>query len=316
MKITEALFVVIGVALLGGSVAWYYYGVQRPLTWPRADAVVVSSRVINPLDPGQYKPELVLQLESEGRTREVTVTPFWSSGSYAMVKSHVDRYPTGSRVEVAVNPADQADVRYALGPTAANLIGPGALAFMGLLFAGIGIGLWRRARRQAGPTTDPALSVGTVAAIFGVIGVVIIVIGLWLLSRDLEMLRSWEAVDAESIAVRTVSSRSSVGNRPSTLMYDVQVTFRYEVNGSRIESQTTSGLASSSTRRRDALLQQFAAGTRHRIRHRPDDPNVIRYGLDYSFRTFLLSGGMTMMGLVFLGFAAMIRRRYLSLRPA
>ncbi len=108
--------------------------------------------------------------------------------------------------------------------------------------------------------------------------------------------------------MRPISSRTSVGNRPSQLMYDVQVTFRYEVSGARFESQTTSGLASSSLSRRDELLQQFAPGTRHRIHHRPDDPNVIRYNLDWSFTTFALSGGMLLMGLVFLGFGILFVR--------
>jgi hypothetical protein len=60
-------------------------------------------------------------------------------------------------------------------------------------------------------------------------------------------------------------------------------------------------MASSRTSRRDELLSMFAPGTRHQIRHRPDDPNVIRYNLTWSFGTFALSGGMVLMGLVFLG---------------
>ena len=108
--------------------------------------------------------------------------------------------------------------------------------------------------------------------------------------------------------MRPISSRTSVGNRPSQLMYDVQVTFRYEVSGTQFESQTTSGLASSSLSRRDELMKQFAPGTRHRIHHRPDDPNVIRYNLDWSFTTFALSGGMVLMGLVFLGFGILFLR--------
>ena len=43
------LFLVVGVGLLAG--AGLYYVVVRPQTWPRAEAVVVSSRVVNPGEP-------------------------------------------------------------------------------------------------------------------------------------------------------------------------------------------------------------------------------------------------------------------------
>ncbi|MFN0304851.1 MAG: DUF3592 domain-containing protein [Burkholderiales bacterium] len=310
MKITETTFVVVGLALFGSGGAWYYYDVERPLSWPRVEAVVVSSRVINPLNPNQHKPELVLHLQASGGIRQVTITGRWDSSSYDMVKSHVDRYPAGARIEAAVNPENDADVRYALGRTGTNLIGPGVVGFMGILFAGVGIGMWARdgtRRKQARTAAKAGRTVRAVAATFGVIGIVILVIGIWLLWLDLAMLRSWMAADAESIAVRPVASRTSVGNRPSTLVYGVQATFRYEVNGTPFESQAMSG-SSSSTQGRDELMQRFAAGTRHQIRYRPGDPNVIRHGLDYSFSTFMLSGGMVLMGLVFIGFAVPIWR--------
>ena len=310
MRTSHAALIVVGLTLLGGSGATYYYRVQRPLTWPRTQAVVVSSRVINPRDPNQYTPELVLRLQKGERRDQVTLTGSWSSSWYETVKRHVDRYPPGSSTEVAVNPEDDADVRYELGPTVANLLVPGVLAVLGILFAGAGIGLSMRATRRPDSTAaGRRQGLGTVATAFGAIGIVSLVLGAWMVSRDLAMLRSWPAVDAEAIAVQTVSTRSSVGNRPSTLIYDVQVTFRYVVNDTRFQSQATSGLGSASRRRRDELLQQFAAGTHHRIRHRPDDPNVIRHGLDYSFRTFMLSGGMALMGLIFIGFAAIVGRR-------
>src|SRR5262245_10221074 len=127
MKIVSAVFLLVGLALLGSGGAWYYYGVQRPLDWPRAEATVVSSRVINPRNPNQHKPELVLRLQDADGPRQVTVRGSWDSGSYDLVKSHVDRYPPGSIVEVAINPDDANDVRYDLGATLTNLIGPGIL---------------------------------------------------------------------------------------------------------------------------------------------------------------------------------------------
>lgn len=315
MKITETIFLVIGLALLGGGGAWYYFDVERPLSWPTVDAVVVSSRVVNPRNPNQHKPELVLRVLTAGGSRQVTITGTWSSSSYDMVKSHVDRFAAGTRIEVAVNPKNDADVRYELGPTLTALIGPGILGLMGFIFAGVGLWTFRQARPSTGaapPTLRQPVRAAT--AIFGAVGAIIVAIGIWLVSLDLTMLRSWETIDAESIAVRAVSRRTSVGTRPPSLMYDVQVTFRYEVAGWRFESQTTSGLSSSSIRRRDQLMQQFAPGTRHPIRYRPGDPNVIRYNLDYSFRTFMLSGSLILMGLIFIGVAALLSRALRSRR--
>src|SRR5262249_28579962 len=115
MKVAGAVFLVLGLALLAGGAAWYHHDVERPLAWPRAHATVASSGVVNPRNPGEHSPELVLRIETAGAPRQVTVRPGWSSGSYDMVKSHVERFPAGSAVEVALNPADANDVRYELG---------------------------------------------------------------------------------------------------------------------------------------------------------------------------------------------------------
>jgi hypothetical protein len=239
----------------------------------------------------------------------VTIRPSWNSGSYDLVKAHVDRYPAGSTVSVAINPADAADVRYELGMTLTNMIGPGALGVMGLLFAAIGGWvLTRSGRPRPASPADTATLTRRVAMLFSVIGAVILGIGIWMFGGDLSMVRTWSPVEAEAVNARAISTRSSVGNRPSSLMYDVQVTFRYTVDGRSYESQTTSGMASSGTARRDELLALFAPGTRHRIHHRPDDPNVIRYNLESTFTTFALSGAMVLMGLVFLGFGALFLR--------
>ena len=46
-----------------------------------------------------------------------------------------------------------------------------------------------------------------------------------------------------------------------------------------------------------------------------DDPNVIRYNLDWSFRTFLLSLAMLGMGGVFLGFAWLFEKAGFASEP-
>jgi hypothetical protein len=46
----------------------------------------------------------------------------------------------------------------------------------------------------------------------------------------------------------------------------------------------------------------------HRIHHRPDDPNVVRYNLA-SWSMFFLSGGIVLMGAIFLAFGTVFLRQ-------
>ena len=44
----EHVFLVVGLAMLAGAWVAYDLTVRRPRTWPQTDALVVSSRVVNP----------------------------------------------------------------------------------------------------------------------------------------------------------------------------------------------------------------------------------------------------------------------------
>ena len=164
-------------------------------------------------------------------------------------------------------------------------------------------GAGRFVRRQTGtPSSEKnAHALRRVAVTFTIIGAVLLGLGIWLFARDAAMLREWPTVDGEvtDVALVTRTSRSQGG--PSGRLYDVQVTFRYQAGGKRYESDTTTGIASTSRDRAAALLKQYAKGTHHPIRHRPDDPNVIRFDVSRS-SIFAAAGGLTVTGLVFLGF--------------
>ena len=135
----DTVFLIVGLGLLAGAVYAYNVIVVRPQSWPQTDALIVSSRVVNPKGPSSYAPELVFRLDAGGSTRDVTISPSWSSSSYDMVHGHVERFPAGRRVQVAVNPRNPGDLRYDLTPSMANLILPGVLGLMGLMFAVIGV---------------------------------------------------------------------------------------------------------------------------------------------------------------------------------
>jgi hypothetical protein len=84
------------------------------------------------------------------------------------------------------------------------------------------------------------------------------------------------------------------------------VTFAYAVGGTRYTSTTASG-ASTSEGNAEARLGAYAPGSRHRIRHRPDDPNVIRFEVS-AFRERVLAIAMAAMGLIFGSFALWLSR--------
>lgn len=301
-----AIFLIVGAALIAGAAYAWYATITRPLSWPRVEARVVSARVVNPGNPGQHKPEIVFELDDGRGPRRVTTVPSWSSSSYDAVRSYVDGYPAGARVDVAVNPSDAGDVRYELGPTPANLILPGILALMGTIFAVIGVAtlLWRGRSGAAGS----ARTLRWVAALFVAIGVGIGGLGAWLWSRGTAL--DWPEVEATVVdrAVIAVSSTSTGSKRPSRPAYDIQVTFAYEVGDVRVVSRTTSGHSGTSRTGADARLQHYEPGSRHRIRHRPGDPNVIRFEVT-AFRERALPGGLLLMGVVFFGFGVMFLRR-------
>ena len=300
----EAFFLLAGLGLLAGAVYAYYAIVVRPAEWPHADALIVSSRVVNPKGPNKYSPELVFRLAAGDSTRDVTVAPSWSSSSYDVMRSHVDRFPAGGRVTVAVNPDNPDDVRYDLGVTIANMILPGVLGTMGAVFVLIGA-IAMRGR----PVLRDEVALRLVPRIFGLIGIVLAFVGVMLLRADLRMLKSWpeaagRVLESRVVSAGTTDSRKG-GGKP---MYDTAVKFRYVVNGVTYANETRYGIATSNRESAAARAEAYAPGSAHRIWHRPDDPNLIRFDLDSKFSVFFLSIGILAAGLVFLGFGGLFWR--------
>ncbi len=300
----EVFFLLVGLGLLAGGIYAYYAIVVRPASWPQADALVVSSRVVNPKSPNSYAPELVFRLTVDDSTRDVTIAPSWSSSSYDVVRGHIDQFPPCGRVKVAVNPRNPADVRYDLGVTVTNMIAPGVLGLLGLVFTAIGV-FARRGERE--PAAGGAGAIRMVPRIFVLVGAIITVIGVMMLRADLAMLKGWPAIEGRVLESSVVSSRAS-SRSGSTPMYDTAVTFRYVVNGVTYENGTTYGMGTSNRSSAAARAAAYAPGTVHKIWHRPGDPNLIRFDLESKLHVFFLSGGILAMGLIFLGFGGLLWR--------
>lgn len=316
------VFLVVGVGLLLGAAYAYDSIVRQPRAWPQSDALVVSSRVVNPRGPAHYSPELVFRLGEGSATRDVRLAPSWSSSSYSVVHSHIERFPSGARVNVAVNPADASDVRYDLTHSVENLLVTGVLGFMGLVFAGVGLiaGRWGTPRtvhwsaslaHDAPRMTSAANQVARrIGLAFVAIGVIIVVIGALMVRSDLTMLRTWPQVEGRVLqsgvvpAAVSSSSNRRGANRPS---YDTAVTFRYVVNDVTIESATAYG-GGTSRANAEARVRTYAPGTVHPVWYRPEDPRLIRFDLGSWFAVFFLSTALVLMGLVFVGLGGLVWR--------
>ena len=294
----------LGAALIAGAAYGYEVIVRRPLSWPAVDARVVSSRVVNPKKPAQYQPEIVFELDDGGGTRRVTTTSSWSSSSYDRVRAYVDGFPPGARVVVAVNPADRADVRYDLGPTLSNLLLPGLLGVFGAICLIAGGLLWRRPAGSA-DAGSPQRGLRWARRLIAVIGAGTCGLASWLWLQGTAL--DWPEVDA-TVVDATVIGFGSTGRTAPRPRYDIQVTFTFVVDGARVTSRTVSGDRSASRDEAGARLRAYEPGSRHRIRHRPGDPNVIRFEVS-GWRERALPIGLAAMGLIFLAFAAAMRRR-------
>ena len=300
----EALFLLVGLGLLAGGIYAHYAIVLRPAEWPQADALIVSSRVVNPKGPNKYSPELIFRLGVGDSSRDVRIAPSWSSSSYDVMRTHVDRFPAGARVKVAVNPHNPEDVRYDLGVTVANMILPGVLGTLGVVFALVGAIAMRRR-----PLIRDATALRMFPRIFVLIGLILSVIGGMMVRSDLAMLKGWPEIEGrvlESSVVAGGSTHSRRGGGKPT--YDTAVKFRYVVNGVTYENQTRYGIGTTNRASAAARAEAYAPGTVHRIWHRPDDPNLIRFDLASKFSVFFLSGGIVVAGLVFMGFAGLFWR--------
>ncbi len=304
-RVGALAFLAVGLVLLAGAAFAYYAMITRPLSWPRVGARVVSSRVVNPTNPTEHRPEIVFELADGDWPRRLTTVASWSSSSYDIVRRYVDGYPAGARVVVAVNPSDPNDIRYELGATLTNLLLPGILGALGAVFATVGAvsAFWRTRAATAG---RQARSLRWAARLFVAIGILLGGSGAWLWSRGTAL--DWPEVEATVVdgTVIYVGS-SSTGKGSSRPAYDIQVTFTYEVDGVRVTSRTVSGDSNASRSTAAARLEAYGPGLHHRVRHRPDDPNVVQFEVT-AFKERILPIALLLMGVVFAGLGAVAGR--------
>lgn len=119
MKASSIFLILVGlvIAALGGFFTWLMWGsFQRASdqrTWPQVEAVVLSSEVEEWLhdefSPREYRLKILYGYEWEGKPKtgeRLTVRGSPFSNKREGAEEFVDKYPTGKKITVFVNPAD------------------------------------------------------------------------------------------------------------------------------------------------------------------------------------------------------------------
>ncbi len=131
------LFLVgIGMIVVGVRLGRKEYAIAT--TWPRTDAVVVSSGVVEWRDPGKrtvYSPGVQLKYSVAGKeyVREPKMSG-WATSSRSSSQKVVDAYRPGRHCMVPYNPADPNEVHMQLGGTFDTFSGPLICLLMGFGF--------------------------------------------------------------------------------------------------------------------------------------------------------------------------------------
>lgn len=148
-QLVGGIFAPIGLVLLG--VAWFTGHRQYTIlkSWPTVDAQVTESRVTRGRDSeghSMYSVEIQFRYTVNGKDFVTPSSLGYSSSDYTEMKGKADKYASGSRHPIRYNPGDPNDIRFDVGYNFGFFFLPVLLGGMGLIFAGVGVGLLVAAR--------------------------------------------------------------------------------------------------------------------------------------------------------------------------
>jgi hypothetical protein len=135
----------VSLVLAGIAVLFLIAGVILALTtslppshWKTAEATVLQSTIIREHDARgvlQFKLQLDLKFDAEGRPQTTTAVSDYSSGSFAFMMKKLEDYGSGSTHRILYKPDDPKQVRFETGFTWQHVRRGVFLAGLALLFA-------------------------------------------------------------------------------------------------------------------------------------------------------------------------------------
>ncbi len=141
-----SIFVPIGIVLLGVAV-WLFEQRREILdTWPETQAEVTHSELTyerSRSGSSMYSAVYVFRYTVQGREYTAKDGPGYSTSSYSSMAEKVQKYAPGTRHPIRYNPANPAEIRIEAGYNLSTFGIPLMVAAMGLVFAGLGLGVLR-----------------------------------------------------------------------------------------------------------------------------------------------------------------------------
>ncbi|MGH9508459.1 MAG: DUF3592 domain-containing protein [Terriglobales bacterium] len=150
-RIIGYIFLPIGIVLLGVAV-WLAEQRREILnTWPEAQAEVTYSELTysrSRSGSSMYSAEYVFRYTVNGREYTARDGPGYSTSSYSSMEEKVQRYAPGTRHPIHYNPQNPQEIRIEVGYNLSTFGIPLMVAAMGLVFAGLGLGVVRGGGRS------------------------------------------------------------------------------------------------------------------------------------------------------------------------
>jgi hypothetical protein len=143
------VFLPIGIILLGVA-AWFFEQRREILnTWPETQAEVTHSEITysrSKSGGSMYSAVYVFRYHVKGRDYITKDDPGYSTSSYSSMEEKVQKYAPGTRHPIRYNPANPEEIRIEAGYNLSTFGIPLGVAAMGLVFAGVGLGVLRGGR--------------------------------------------------------------------------------------------------------------------------------------------------------------------------
>ena len=136
-----AVFLAVGLGLLGGAA---YVGYRRYTilkTWPSVGAVVFDSELYRHRNDFVRKAgrTVLFGYTVNGEEYKSFVSSPYVSRSYKVQQEFGEKYAPGSRHSIRYNPANPNDIRFEVGYKIRFFFVPVLLGFIGVVFSGLGL---------------------------------------------------------------------------------------------------------------------------------------------------------------------------------
>ncbi len=150
-RIIGYIFLPIGIVIL--AVAVWLAEQRREIlkTWPEVQAEVTHSELTysrSRSGSSMYSAQYVFRYTANGREYITRDGPGYSTSSYSSMEGKAKQYAPGTRHPIRYNPANPQEIRIEAGYNLSTFGIPLMVAAMGLVFAGLGLGVLRGGGRS------------------------------------------------------------------------------------------------------------------------------------------------------------------------